>query len=48
VVIGIKEVFILLLVDGRGVKFVSGVILGPVTPPLPLIVEQLSGHALSY
>jgi hypothetical protein len=48
VVIGIKEVFILLLVDGRGVKFFSWVILGPVTPPLPLIVEQLSGHTLGY
>ena len=47
-VIGIKAVFVLLLVDGRRVKFVSGVILGPVTPPLLLVVEQLSGHALSY
>ena len=47
-IIGIKEVLILVLVDGRGVKFVSGVILVPVTPPFLLIIEQLSGHALSY
>lgn len=41
-VIGIKEIFILLLVDRRGVKLASRVILVPVPSPLLLIVEQLS------